>query len=63
MYTPIQLEVIDLHKSLEGWGTDELSLIDIICTKTNSQMQELKNTYKLSKIIRINFSVKMLYLI
>lgn len=51
MFTPTQLEAHDLHKSLEGWGTDELSLIDIICTKTNDQMLELKNTYRISKII------------
>ncbi len=31
-------------------GTDEKSLIDILCTKTNSEMIELKNEYKLSNL-------------
>ena len=46
MMTPIQLEAHDLRHSIEGWGTDELSLIDIICSKTNQEMMELKNTYR-----------------
>jgi hypothetical protein len=53
MFTPIQLEAHDLHDSLDGWGTDELSLIDIVCTKSNYQMIELKNTYRNSIIIMI----------
>ncbi len=48
MLTPIQLEARDLRKAIEGLGTDEISLIDIICTKTNSEMSDLKAIYKQS---------------
>lgn len=46
LMTPAQLEARDLQKAIDGMGTDESSLIDILCTKTNAQMHELKNAYK-----------------
>lgn len=47
MYTPSQLEAHDLKKSIDRVGTDEDALIDIICTKSNTEMINLKNAYKL----------------
>lgn len=47
LLTPSQLEARDLKNAIDGAGTDEDSLIDIVCTKTNSQMMDLKNAYKL----------------
>jgi annexin A7/11 len=44
--TPIELEAHDLHDSIAGLGTNEESLIDIMCTKTNAEMQLLKQTYR-----------------
>ncbi|RNA43808.1 annexin B9-like isoform X1 [Brachionus plicatilis] len=46
LFTPIQLEVHDLKKSVDRMGTDEEALIDIMCTKTNAEMMQLKNTYQ-----------------
>ena len=51
MYPLPCLEAIYIKKSLAGPGTDEKVLIQILCTKTNSEMIELKNAYKLSKLL------------
>ena len=48
MYPLPCLEAIYIKYSLAGAGTDEKVLIQILCTKTNSEMIELKNAYKLS---------------
>ena len=44
--TPIELEAHDLKNAIDGAGTDEEVLIDVMCTKTNSEMLELKDTYR-----------------
>lgn len=46
LYTPFQLEAHDLKKSIERVGTDEDALIDILCTKNNSEMMQLKTAYQ-----------------
>ncbi len=48
MKPSIQLEAHDLNKAIEGMGTDEATLIDILCTKNNAEMNELKSAYKQS---------------
>lgn len=48
MYTPAQLEAFDLRDAIDGIGTKEATVIDILCTKaTNQEMIALKNTYKM----------------
>lgn len=44
--TPAELEAHDLKKAIDGLGTDEEALIDVMCTKTNSEMLELKDAYR-----------------
>ena len=39
-------DVEDLRKAMEGWGTDEATLIKIIANRNNSQRQEIKAQYK-----------------
>jgi annexin A7/11 len=46
VYTRAQLEAHDLHDALDGMGTNEASLIDIVCTKSNAEMIALKNAYR-----------------
>ncbi|CAF0853823.1 unnamed protein product [Brachionus calyciflorus] len=46
LYTPSQLEAHDVKKSIERAGTDEEALVDVICTKTNSEMMQLKAAYQ-----------------
>ena len=35
-----------LRKAMEGWGTDEATLIKVIANRTNRQRQEIKAQYK-----------------
>ena len=39
-------DVEALRKAMEGWGTDEATLIKIIANRTNSQRQAIKQQYK-----------------
>lgn len=42
---PMMLEAMYLRESIQGFSTNEEHLIDVLCTKTPSEMIELKNTY------------------
>ena len=46
MYTSAQLDAHDLHDATDGLGTNETSLIDIVCTKGNSEMTAMKIAYR-----------------
>jgi hypothetical protein len=39
-------DVEALRKAMEGWGTDEATLIKVIANRTNSQRQAIKQQYK-----------------
>ncbi|CAF0763843.1 unnamed protein product [Brachionus calyciflorus] len=42
---PLIVEANHLKESVSGMGTDENALIDVVCTKNNSEMMELKRIY------------------
>ena len=44
--SPIDYDVLQLHKSMSGAGTDEDSLIEIICSRPQGTLQEIKEKYK-----------------
>ncbi|XP_014664979.1 PREDICTED: uncharacterized protein LOC106807208 [Priapulus caudatus] len=35
-----------LHKALQGLGTDEATLIEIFCTRTNKEINDIKHSYR-----------------
>ena len=41
-------EAESLRNSIAGIGTNETILIDIMCTKSNAEMMELRNAYRYS---------------
>ena len=43
---PIEYDVDQLKKAMKGAGTDEDSLIEIICSRPNSIMKKIKEKYK-----------------
>ena len=51
-----------LHNAIKGLGTDEQVLTEIICTRTNQQLKDIKAAYKTSKFIKdftVFFTEKM----
>ncbi len=42
-----QAEAKDLMNAIDGVGTNEAALIDIICTKNSAEMSELKNAFRM----------------
>jgi hypothetical protein len=52
----VEFEAYELKESLSGAGTDEAALVEIICSKSNAQMMELRNTYKRRKSLLLGYS-------
>uniref|UniRef100_A0A2K5QCF8 Annexin n=1 Tax=Cebus imitator TaxID=2715852 RepID=A0A2K5QCF8_CEBIM len=44
--TPAQYDTSELKASKKGLGTDEDSIIEIICSRTNQGLQEINRVYK-----------------
>lgn len=44
-YTPEEFDALQLRKATKGLGTDEDALIEILCTRTNEQIQKIKEAY------------------
>uniref|UniRef100_A0A2K6M463 Annexin n=2 Tax=Rhinopithecus TaxID=542827 RepID=A0A2K6M463_RHIBE len=44
--TPAQYDASALKASMKGLGTDEDSLVEIICSTTNQELQEINRVYK-----------------
>uniref|UniRef100_A0A8C6HY62 Annexin n=1 Tax=Mus spicilegus TaxID=10103 RepID=A0A8C6HY62_MUSSI len=44
--TPAQYDASELKASMKGLGTDEDSLIEIVCSRTNQELQEINRVYK-----------------
>lgn len=45
-----QYQCKELNEAMEGAGTDEKVLVEILCTKTNAQMKRLVELYEESKL-------------
>nr|CAD7589909.1 unnamed protein product [Timema genevievae] len=46
MLPPADYLAKQLHKSMEGMGTDEHTMVEILCTKSNSEIQQLVDAYE-----------------
>jgi len=43
---PAMLDAMELHEAMSGAGTDETTLIEVLATKTNEQIETIKEKYK-----------------
>ncbi|VDD90746.1 unnamed protein product [Enterobius vermicularis] len=46
METPTKFDVLQLYNAMKGLGTKESVLIDIVCSRTPSELAAIKNEYK-----------------
>ncbi|CAH8567071.1 unnamed protein product [Schistosoma bovis] len=44
-YSPVEFDARELRRSVKGAGTDEDALIEILCSRTNAQIKQIKETY------------------
>uniref|UniRef100_A0A8C9FEN9 Annexin n=1 Tax=Pavo cristatus TaxID=9049 RepID=A0A8C9FEN9_PAVCR len=49
--TPSQYDASELKAAMKGLGTDEDTLIEIICSRTNQELSEINRVYRESKFI------------
>jgi len=47
LLTPLQYDVEELQRAMKGGGTDEDALVEILCTRSNSEVANIKAAYKL----------------
>lgn len=47
MYTPEEFDARELDHAMRGLGTDEATLIEILTTRTNAEVQGIKQAYKM----------------
>ncbi|KAL3316600.1 Annexin A6 [Cichlidogyrus casuarinus] len=45
-WAPDEYDAHELHRAMKGLGTDDNCLIEVLCTRTNAQIDTLKNRYK-----------------
>lgn len=55
MMTPDVLDAWTVEKSIKGLGTDDDTLIEILCTRDNYQIKAMRDTYQKSKKTSIPF--------
>ncbi|XP_030835585.1 annexin-B12 isoform X2 [Strongylocentrotus purpuratus] len=46
LYLPAEFDAHMLRKAMKGLGTDEATLVEVLCTRTNDEVQAIKVAYK-----------------
>ncbi|CAH8858630.1 unnamed protein product [Trichobilharzia szidati] len=43
--TPAEFDASELYRAMKGAGTDESAIIEILCTRSNLQLRQIKEAY------------------
>ncbi|VDP99547.1 unnamed protein product [Trichobilharzia regenti] len=62
-YSPVELDARELRRAVEGAGTDEDALIEILCSRTNDQIKQIKETYTKGNSFILEKSLKIIFII
>jgi hypothetical protein len=54
MMNPVELDCFELKQAVQGVGTDEEGLIEILASRSNKRIRDINETYK-SSTYRLNF--------
>ena len=46
MLSPGDFDALTAHKAIEGLGTDDSALIELLCSRTQEQINALKTAYQ-----------------
>ena len=57
MMTPDEFDAYCLNLAMKGLGTDDGALIEILCSKSNAQMKNIRAIYKTSKLLFLSLSL------
>jgi annexin A7/11 len=49
MDPPVDYLCKQLHKAMKGFGTDEQSIVEIICSRNNKEIKEIVTAYERCK--------------
>lgn len=46
MMTPVEYDAEQLYKAIRGAGTNEEAIVEILCTRSNQQLRDIRTTYR-----------------
>lgn len=53
MMLPAEFDASCIRAAVRGLGTDEAALIEVLCSRTNEEMQAMKAAYKKRELLEV----------
>lgn len=59
MVTPVDFMANQLQKAMAGIGTEEETLVEILCSRNNNEVKEIVDAYERRELFLFLFSLNM----